>query len=79
MTPPIVFTEAADMRAFSREQRRMGRSVGFVPTMVKAKPTMLSDADMSDLYIKADKGNFSIQSLQGYLHEGHISLVLAAK
>ncbi|KAL4531311.1 hypothetical protein Ndes2437A_g08649 [Nannochloris sp. 'desiccata'] len=48
MTPPILFTEAAEMRAFSREQRRMGRSIGFVPTM-------------------------------GYLHEGHISLVLAAK
>lgn len=34
MSSPLVFTEAADMRQFSREQRRQGKTIGFVPTMV---------------------------------------------
>lgn len=34
MSSPQVFTEAADMRKFSREQRRQGKTIGFVPTMV---------------------------------------------
>lgn len=29
------FTEAAEMRAWSREQRKEGKTIGFVPTMVR--------------------------------------------
>lgn len=32
---PLVFHEANDVRAFSREQRKQGKSIGFVPTMVR--------------------------------------------
>lgn len=33
--PIQVFVEPSDMRAFTRQQRREGKSVGFVPTMVR--------------------------------------------
>ena len=35
MASPVIFRDAASMRAFSREQRRQGKSIGFVPTMVR--------------------------------------------
>lgn len=31
---PIIINNAAEMRAFSREKRKMGKTIGFVPTMV---------------------------------------------
>eukprot|EP00887_Chlorella_sp_A99_P003988 scaffold11.g3988.t1 len=34
MTTPVVFEDKAEMRAWSREARRQGKSIGFVPTMV---------------------------------------------
>ena len=34
MVSPLIFRDAASMRAFSREQRRQGKTIGFVPTMV---------------------------------------------
>lgn len=48
MSPPTVFKDVKGMRAFVREQRSMGKQIGFVPTM-------------------------------GYLHDGHVSLVEAAR
>ena len=33
---PVVIEEAAEMRAYARDQRRQGRSIGFVPTMASA-------------------------------------------
>ena len=35
MAPPLVFESAADMRKFVRAQRREGKTIGFVPTMVR--------------------------------------------
>ena len=76
MALPQVFPDAAAMRAWSREQRRQGKTVGFVPTMVRDAfyhsrlqvgcccALLLSGAPLVP---------------QGYLHEGHISLVKAAK
>lgn len=32
-----MFKEVVDMRAFSREQRREGKTIGFVPTMVSMR------------------------------------------
>ena len=34
MAAPQIFVEAADMRTFVRDQRRNGKTIGFVPTMV---------------------------------------------
>ncbi len=32
-----IFTDAASMRAFSRQQRKLGKTVGMVPTMVRVQ------------------------------------------
>ena len=32
---PVVFENKEDMRAFSRARRREGKTIGFVPTMVR--------------------------------------------
>lgn len=41
MAPQVlIFSDAADMRAYSREQRRLGKTIGFVPTMVRYQPCM---------------------------------------
>ncbi len=76
MASPQVFRDAAAMRAWSREQRRQGKTTGFVPTMVRHA------FDHARLPCGCRHAPFltgSASWLQGYLHEGHISLVKAAK
>ena len=75
MASPQVIRDAAAMRAWSRELRRQGKTVGFVPTMVR-HGTDRSRLPRGSCYTLVLNGAPPL--VQGYLHEGHISLVKAA-
>ena len=83
-----IFTSASSMRAWSREQRRQGRRVAFVPTMVRGgcnrctagRPC--SFPTLTHLYryhMLAPVRPPPLPPMQGYLHAGHLSLVKAAR
>jgi pantothenate synthetase len=71
-----VFTTAAAMRQFTRDHRRAGRTVALVPTMVRdgAHSTQLCFRHQVVYMICR-----IIALLQGNLHDGHISLITAAR
>ena len=73
---PQIFRDAAGMRAFSREQRRQGKTIGFVPTMVRFVYRKGFAACL--LLHPRLSGVLCRRCAQGYLHDGHISLVRAA-
>ena len=64
-----VFPDAASMRAFSRQQRRDGKSIALVPTMVRDSCRGLQTQTLKE----------PAALLQGYLHAGHISLIEIAR
>ena len=79
-----VITDRDAMRAFTREQRRQGKTVGFVPTMVGPGGTTHPVwAGMGCRCAPERVGHHLITchspGLQGYLHDGHVSLVRAAR
>ena len=76
MASPQVVPDAAAMRSWSREQRRQGKTVGFVPTRVRHAD---DNARLPVGCCSARLLSGTLVSLQGYLHDGHISLVKAAK
>ena len=83
MGSPHVFRDVQGIRKFSREQRRNGKTVGFVPTMV----CRIVGALRRSPWCSGGTGRHAITlwvcvllaTLQGYLHDGHISLVRAAR
>lgn len=77
MAPPLIFKEAKEMRAWVREQRRQGKTVGFVPTMVSQSPEQR--AQQLNGFCRAAARHAMPLLPQGFLHEGHISLVKAAR
>ncbi len=74
-----IITDKAEMRAWSRAHRAAGRSVGFVPTMVREggkERTRLTPGLVFGLLILTSP--LSLPD-QGCLHAGHLSLVDIAK
>lgn len=71
----IVFKENETVRAFSRSQRTKGRKIGFVPTMVRRCILCPFTIILINQITFTLRGNVS----QGYLHEGHLSLLKAAR
>jgi pantothenate synthetase len=66
-----VMTSKDAIRAFSRQQKREGKLVALVPTMVHA---------LTSFELPTCEAVPQVWSMmQGYLHEGHLSLVQAAK
>lgn len=95
MMAPLIIRDKDAMRAFSREQRRAGKTIGFVPTMVRwvwgAHVCSASEApwgargrltlawpSLTLATLRCPTLPPSLLTAQGYLHEGHISLVRAA-
>lgn len=74
-----VFTDASSMREYSRTQRRLGHKIALVPTMVSAglASTVYLLPELTSCY-SVDQLSF-IELVQGYLHEGHMSLVHEAR
>jgi pantothenate synthetase len=70
-----IFNDAKGMREFSRKARRYGKRVALVPTMVNSLLNV-------PIYIRIRRIRSWVQKcmlvLQGFLHQGHLSLVESA-
>jgi pantoate--beta-alanine ligase len=78
-----VITSKEEMRAFTRALKREGKTVGFVPTMVRERgsdrrQTTATNADQRPP-TPPPRHPKNQNSKQGYLHDGHLSLVATAK
>jgi pantoate--beta-alanine ligase len=78
-----VITSKEEMRAFTRALKREGKTVGFVPTMVRSKHTRAAPAAApaaaDDARRRTPNPRKTQTKKQGYLHDGHLSLVEIAK
>jgi hypothetical protein len=85
LTIPII-TSKEEMRAFSRKQKLAGKTIGFVPTMVGwAAGFGRSPQGTTTAPVVAAAAILTLSCagvclwMQGYLHQGHLSLVEEAK
>ncbi len=78
MGDPPLFSDASTMRNFSRNKRAQGHRIALVPTMVRIKIPFVS---VTACVIPGFRQIFTCCAMyvQGYLHEGHLSLIKAAR